>query len=1103
MMKALLFLFLGGVAFAELPRLTVEHGERRQDLRVDEVEVTVRVEGDFVETRMSLNFFNETSFNQEGEFRLPLPEGASVNHYALEVEGRMRAATVVEKEQARHAYETIKARNIDPGLVEKMEGNIYRTRIFPVLPNKGKRVSIGYVQPLEKVGEDLVFRLPFGVAEKIGKFRLSIAGDLGEMNVELTGGAKLEKDEKGFSFSSVDAPVQGDLILKKKAGGGEFSGHVREVDGERFAYVTGTVPLGLLEQEVKKPEALTVVWDGSAGGYFRDREAEVAFLGSLVEELGEVSVRLMVVHGEVEDLGEFEDWETLRVAVEGIFHDGAADWRKVDFAKLKAERVLVFGGGESAFPIRQATVGGIMQMVRSGAGGVDRILGEMAEISGGGVIDLAKRNAEEAVGEVLKPRLRVTGVEGAVEDFHAEIVDGEVRIFAKLKKRGGNEVMVSLGRGGEVLMPVSVKLKQAEGGNSLRYLWAQRKLEELVRRESLIAGSEKAAIIGHCQKYGLVSDFTSLIVLERMEDHITFRIPPPEPELMAAYEKGLKEKQAREGGVKRNVHLTIAWQQRIRWHRTNFPWMDVVLLPRYQRVRKWTDAQIAVFEKEQLAQTNVMEFLEWRKAAEEVMRESGKIAERETFAEWMKRIDSLMESGEKLGAKDVEIPVDGEFGVSVRGLVEDPQTLSVKPGVTLREVIRQAGGIHSAGTEARVAVYRSGKRSVYNLLSEEYEDVKLLPGDMVVAMSEWYHHGYDGFAAADPFSDGSGGGDPATKPALVEGDLPLESIRLKRDIGPFGGDREATLGGGNSQRNGTGDSGDMPDLQGKVKEVRAQEANKAVIEEILKAEDLWAAYRGRRAEMAVGLEDFAKVAGKFYERKEAGKARRVLANFYASSGVHVPSLRAAAYWMMQYGDHEGAGDIFALIAGEFPEDALVALDVMRLDRIAGEESDFGKVVGSVTSRALAEPWNMAVAEMVMMERNRFQTEYGGNIAKDLPNESGVFPSDIRVVVSSSHPGDHVQLEVIEPTGLVVNRYGESLTGGRMASGEGAAEFMVRRALPGDYKLNLANVARVTYQVEVFLKWGSENETRRMFTISGDGKGRMMEAGVVEFGFAQD
>jgi hypothetical protein len=62
--------------------------------------------------------------------------------------------------------------------------------------------------------------------------------------------------------------------------------------------------------------------------------------------------------------------------------------------------------------------------------------------------------------------------------------------------------------------------------------------------------------------------------------------------------------------------------------------------------------------------------------------------------------------------------------------------------------------------------------------------------------------------------------------------------------------------------------------------------------------------------------------------------------------------------------------------------------------------------------------------------------------------------------------------------------------------------MVRHAIPGDYHLQFDNMSLGTCQVEVFFNWGKDNESRRMFTLSGDGKGGLMDAGVVKFEIAQ-
>jgi hypothetical protein len=290
-----------------------------------------------------------------------------------------------------------------------------------------------------------------------------------------------------------------------------------------------------------------------------------------------------------------------------------------------------------------------------------------------------------------------------------------------------------------------------------------------------------------------------------------------------------------------------------------------------------------------------------------------------------------------------------------------------------------------------------------------------------------------------------------------------------------------------------------------VKEVTTAAANKGAVDEIVKSEDPWAVYRKRRAEMDGAEGDFAKVAGAFYKRDEIQKARRVLANFYGRSGIHVPSLRMAAYWMMQFEDYEGAAEIFSLIGREFPDDGLLALDLVRLDRMAGSEiaeSDFSRGAGSAVIDGLADWRGTVVAEMLVMERNRFHSSFFDNLTGSLIEGDEVFPSDIRIVVSGSHVADATYMKVTDPAGLELSQSdATSLTGGRLRNGNGVAEFMVSRALPGDYRIELSNLARGTYQVEIFLRWGGDGETRRMYTLFSDGKGEMMDAGSVEFDFA--
>ena len=127
---------------------------RVPDLRADEKSVDIASSresladnGFFRLVRTTFTFTNPNARQMSADFEFPLPPEATVCGYALEIDGAMIPGVVVGKEAARVAFETEKARNVDPGIVEHVAGNIWRTRIFPLLPNKPRKVQVDYIEP--------------------------------------------------------------------------------------------------------------------------------------------------------------------------------------------------------------------------------------------------------------------------------------------------------------------------------------------------------------------------------------------------------------------------------------------------------------------------------------------------------------------------------------------------------------------------------------------------------------------------------------------------------------------------------------------------------------------------------------------------------------------------------------------------------------------------------------------------------------------------------------------------------------------------------------------------------------------------------------------
>ena len=98
--------------------------------------------------KTNLTFTNPNRRVFEGELEFPVPDGATVCGYELEINGAMVPGVVVGKEEARTAFENEKRKGVDPGVVEHVKGNVWRTRIYPLNPETPRRASVTVLEPL-------------------------------------------------------------------------------------------------------------------------------------------------------------------------------------------------------------------------------------------------------------------------------------------------------------------------------------------------------------------------------------------------------------------------------------------------------------------------------------------------------------------------------------------------------------------------------------------------------------------------------------------------------------------------------------------------------------------------------------------------------------------------------------------------------------------------------------------------------------------------------------------------------------------------------------------------------------------------------------------
>lgn len=128
------------------PFMKTECRQGESPVSVVQAEIKSRVMENLAETEVTLVFRNPNSRVMEGELAYPLPAGATVQGYALDINGRMVDGVPVPKKKARVIFENEVRRQIDPGLVEWSGGNMFKTRVYPI--PVGARAPSGYVIPV-------------------------------------------------------------------------------------------------------------------------------------------------------------------------------------------------------------------------------------------------------------------------------------------------------------------------------------------------------------------------------------------------------------------------------------------------------------------------------------------------------------------------------------------------------------------------------------------------------------------------------------------------------------------------------------------------------------------------------------------------------------------------------------------------------------------------------------------------------------------------------------------------------------------------------------------------------------------------------------------
>lgn len=125
--------------------------------------VTVSVAGAVAKTEIEQTFYNPNDRPLEGSYLLPVPRGAKLDSFAMDIDGKLTDAELLDADKARGIYEDIVRRMRDPALLEYAGQDCYKVRVFPIEPRKEKRLRLTTTQLLVSDGGLVEYRHHLGV----------------------------------------------------------------------------------------------------------------------------------------------------------------------------------------------------------------------------------------------------------------------------------------------------------------------------------------------------------------------------------------------------------------------------------------------------------------------------------------------------------------------------------------------------------------------------------------------------------------------------------------------------------------------------------------------------------------------------------------------------------------------------------------------------------------------------------------------------------------------------------------------------------------------------------------------------------------------------
>ncbi|SET72763.1 VIT and vWA domain-containing protein [Stigmatella erecta] len=138
-------------------------------LAIKSQRVTVAIQDGTAVTRVEQTFQNDGPSQLEAHYIFPLPRGAALSEFYLWINGKKTKGELLERDKATNIYEGIVRRLADPGLLEYVDSDVFRVRVFPVPARGEQKVELAFSQVLNFSAGLYHYHYPLGATAQQGQ----------------------------------------------------------------------------------------------------------------------------------------------------------------------------------------------------------------------------------------------------------------------------------------------------------------------------------------------------------------------------------------------------------------------------------------------------------------------------------------------------------------------------------------------------------------------------------------------------------------------------------------------------------------------------------------------------------------------------------------------------------------------------------------------------------------------------------------------------------------------------------------------------------------------------------------------------------------------